>query len=587
MHRIILGLLCLVGLLNAQDIPQFELDHRIQLSVDRLTDQDRQPAFSHDFLLADVKLNPADPRRFYNFSGDLSGRYIEVMSLLSEERRETIKLDELVKAVISFQKADGRFGDPDLQYNAKEIGGEHMALLWGNGRLLVGLMAYYEQTKDPATLVAATKLGDFFITTAQACREPAVVELLKTYGAKGIICFTQYIEGLAMLAKAADEERFVQAAKDAYTVMPPRGTQHSHGYLSTLRGVLLLYELTQDPNMLDYVESTFTDLLDSEDHTVYGAVFEFFGGETDATDAGSSGNRDEGCSSADFVRLSLHLHQLTGDEKYLEAGEKGLLNALYYNQYGNGDFGHHYFSDGVIKASNPRRSWWCCTMHGLRGLLAVKNEFGITREDDQVQINLLTTQTYDDGQVAFSIEQEELEAGREQFRIRIDNWERGIGMILPKPDWGKDWKTHLNGKEVTVNSREKNTTLSYSGLKPGDLLELSAKFALSFHAPGKRETEKDLPNQPTNGYLTYGPYVLGINQESFVAEPDWANQVLLPDLVPAAAPNTLTTSFRHSGYPGIHPVKLVPMAYQLYQGHPYLRLTTNYGKQIIPKSPDE
>lgn len=198
--------------------------------------------------------------------------------------------------------------------------------------------------------------------------------------------------------------------------------------------------------------------------------------------------------------------------------------------------------------------------------MAVKNEFGITREGNQVQINLLATQIYDDGQVAFSIEQEEPEAGREQFRIQIDHWERGIEIILPKPDWGEDWKIRLNGKEVTVNLREKNTTLSYSGLKPGDLLELSAKFVLSFHAPGKREAKKDLPNQPTNGFLSYGPYVLGINQESFVAEPDWANQVLLPDLAPAAAPNTLKTSFRHSGYPGIHQVTLVPMAYQLYLG---------------------
>ncbi|MEM9260566.1 MAG: hypothetical protein AAGA62_13025 [Bacteroidota bacterium] len=66
-----------------------------------------------------------------------------------------------------------------------------------------------------------------------------------------------------------------------------------------------------------------------------------------------------------------------------------------------------------------------------------------------------------------------------------------------------------------------------------------------------------------------------------------SSQLLIPNIAPAAAPNTLKTSFRHSGYPGIHQVTLVPMAYQLYYGHPYLRITTNYGKEIIPKSPDE
>lgn len=588
MHRIFLGILLgFAGLLTAQELPQHELDHRIYLSVDRLTDLDRQPAFSHDFLLADVKLNPTDPRRFYNFSGDLSGRYIEVMSLLSAERRAAIKLDELVAAVISFQKADGRFGDPDLRYAAKEIGGEHMALLWGNGRLLVGLMTYYEQTQDPATLVAARKLGDFFITTAQACREPAVVELLKTYGAKGIICFTQYIEGLAMLAKASGEQRFIQAAKDAYTVMPPRGTQHSHGYLSTLRGVLLLYELTQDKKILDYSVTTFDDLLASDDHTIYGAVFEFFGGLTDATDSGSSGNRDEGCSSADFVRLALHLYQLTGDEKYLTAGEKGLLNALYYNQYASGDFGHHYFDSGVIKASNPRRSWWCCTMHGLRGLLAVKNEFGITRTGDQVQVNLLISQAYDDGEIAFTITQNSPGDGREQFIIRIDKWKEGMSISLPKPAWGADWKTSVNGEETGLNVRGKMERMRYSGFEVNDVLEVSAEYALAFHSSGKRKAMAEMPVRPTNGYLTYGPYVLGVNQESFIAEPDWANQVSLKDVGQGGMPNTLETQFRHSGYPGLHKVRLLPVSWQLYFGHPYFRVNTNYGKQIIPKSPDE
>ena len=33
-----------------------------------------------DLILADVRINPGNPRHFFNYSGDLSGRYIEVMS---------------------------------------------------------------------------------------------------------------------------------------------------------------------------------------------------------------------------------------------------------------------------------------------------------------------------------------------------------------------------------------------------------------------------------------------------------------------------------------------------------------------------
>ena len=228
MRELIL-LLLLPLITGAQvSIPTYELDHRIELSINRLTDPDARPAFTPEFLLADVALNPEDPRRFYNFSGDLSGRYIEVMSLLSDEQQAAANLGQLVADVIAEQKDDGRFGDPNLTYTAEEIGGEHMALLWGNGRLLVGLMTYYEQTGDEATLEAAKRLGDFFIGLSAQSRSPEIAKRLEGFGAKGIICFTQYIEGLAMLARSTNDEQYVQAAIDAYTALPRAwGSAHS------------------------------------------------------------------------------------------------------------------------------------------------------------------------------------------------------------------------------------------------------------------------------------------------------------------------------------------------------------------------
>ena len=47
------------------------------------------------------------------------------------------------------------------------------------------------------------------------------------------------------------------------------------------------------------------------------------------------------------MRLAFHLHQLTGEAHYLEVAERGLLNALFYNQYASGDFGHHYFTGSL------------------------------------------------------------------------------------------------------------------------------------------------------------------------------------------------------------------------------------------------
>ncbi|OAV43623.1 hypothetical protein A3850_003540 [Lewinella sp. 4G2] len=566
-------LVFLGGMVTAQPAPttagELLLDHRIQLSVDRLTDLDRQPAFSRDFLLADVRLKPEDPRRFYNFSGDLSGRYLEVMSLVPEQQRGTVDLRELVTGIIAEQKADGRFGDASLSFTDGEIGGEHMALLWGNGRLLVGLMTYYEAHGDERALAAARRLGDFFISTAAACRQPAVVEQLKSFGAKGIICFTQYIEGLAMLAKVSDDDKYRRAAEANYDVLPPRGKQHSHGYLSTLRGVLLLHELTGERGQLDYVRGLFNDLLASDDHTRYGAVFEYFGGKEDASDAGNAGERDEGCSSADFVRLALHLYQLTGEATYRAAGLDAIHNALLYNQYASGDFGHHYFDDGVLRASNPRRSWWCCTMHGLRALIALKEDFSLSKEGQTHTLEHLMPQRLTGAGYAFQVELVKTDMERATYVLTVSEWPADKLLRVRQPTWGTDWSG------LDIGQPEIGRAYLIQG-KPGvHLYDKSDELMMTY------------PATPRAGYLRYGPYVLGINQGSFVAEPDWSNQIDLTTLrATPSVPFGLTADFRHGGYPGIHSVNLVPMANQLEKGHPYMRLVTGYTTEVVPVSPD-
>lgn len=537
-------------------LPSHELDHRIELSVQRLTDGDARPAFTHEFLLADVALNPDDPRRFYNFSGDLSGRYIEVMSLLSDRQRSAVKLSQLVEEVIAEQQADGRFGDPTLRYTAEEIGGEHMALLWGNGRLLVGLMTYYEQTGDLASLQAARRLGDFFITVSEQSRNKEIAVRLLGFGAKGIICFTQYIEGLAMLAGSTYSKKYIQAAEDAYTALPERGEVHTHGYLTTLRGVLMLHELTNDGRQLEYVKRTFDELLASEDYTRHGAVYEYFGGH---------GERDEGCSSADFVRLAFHLHRLTDDKRYLKVAQSALVNALFYNQYASGDFGHHFFTGGGMSASNPRRAWWCCTMHGLRALIAVRDEEVLVSKGDTTVLQLLVTQTYVGDGKAFLLEYSGEDRGTTLYTMTVTEWDG----------------TFLTISEPTA------TTIAPTSFHPkaGDVLDITVRYETRFHA-GKGGPGQALPTDPSVGYLTYGPYLMGFNQDDFVAEPDWGNQVSWRELRGGDLPLSLLVDYRHGGYPGIYPTRLTPIAYQLYFGHPYLKIDTEYAATIVPKSPD-
>ena len=217
-----------------------ELGARIALSAERLT-RGGVPAFTRDFILADVALEP--PRRFNEYSGDLSGRYVEALSVLPVPGDHD--LDALVRDILEYQQPDGRFGDPDLRYTADEIDGLHMAQLWGNGRLLLGLVQYAASTGDPATLAAARRLADFLAGVRTQTSEPAVVRRLLDQGAMGIICFTQLNEPLVLLAELTGEARYLEDAREIGATLGDRGTQHAHGYLTTARGMVALAEATE------------------------------------------------------------------------------------------------------------------------------------------------------------------------------------------------------------------------------------------------------------------------------------------------------------------------------------------------------
>ena len=249
--------------------PAGDLARRIDLTARRLT-QTGVPAYTEDFVLADVTLDTR--RRFWNFSGDLSGRWIEALAVLPPAGRSPADLAPLVAKLLAQQRPDGRFGRADLAFTAAETGNEHMALLWGNGRLLVGLMAYWQVTRDAAVLAAARRLAGFLLAVREAAKAPEVMARVEGQGAFGFICFTQLAEGLAMLSQATGDGSYATAAREIVPLLPPRGVQHSHGYLSTLRGAVLLHEAVGDADLLAFAERLYGDLVGSSDYTIDGGV---------------------------------------------------------------------------------------------------------------------------------------------------------------------------------------------------------------------------------------------------------------------------------------------------------------------------
>jgi len=105
------------------------------------------PLDKTEFILDDVTLK--QHRRFAEYSGDISGRWIGAAAFLAPQFPKAFAaFPEVMAGFPPNQKSDGHFG-VDQQLPIIERGRD-MPILWGNGRLLIGLVEVYDRSSDPA-----------------------------------------------------------------------------------------------------------------------------------------------------------------------------------------------------------------------------------------------------------------------------------------------------------------------------------------------------------------------------------------------------------------------------------------------------
>lgn len=568
-----------------------ELEARQQLILERLTSPGF-PEYTPEFVLADVRLDPDYPRLYDSFSGDISGRYIEALAL--SPTKDTARLADLVRELLRHQREDGRFGDPSVSFTAAEIGKPHMALLWGNGRLLVGLLTYHAAHGGAEVLASARRLGDFLLQVRQDCAAVEVAARLEGLGAHGLICFTQLIEGLVLLGQATGDERYFDAAREIAPSLPPRGIQHTHGYLSTLRGIVMLHDATGDHTLLEAAEGKFQELLQSPDYVVYGGVLEFFGAEThgisqeDLVKLHALDNKppqDEGCSEADFVRLALQLWRATGKSEHLERAERCLLNHFFFNQFHSGDFGHRVLSHrGFRPSDNPGKAWWCCNMHGLRTFPDVASAI-IAADEEGIRINLFLDCTYSDSHLELTMRQSPDWDGV-AITIHRDA-DRALPLAIRKPSWAVDTQVLVNGERVDGTDGSDHISVN-RWWRQGD--ELRVKFVYREFVQlrsGEQLELQDLGPEPVEAALFCGPWLLGVHEveEPAFLERPWTwggvneNVVDLPASLakarvdtpaPGALPHppvAVRLPYRHGGWPSRSEVTLRPICCQTGCAH--------------------
>lgn len=343
---------------SPRPVPQGHLRDRFELTLRRVL-HGASPAYTEEFILADVR--PTPERRFTEYSGDVSGRYIGALATAARvygadaPGLDASNLDALVAKVIALQKPDGYFG---AAFHYDKPADADLALLWGNGRLLVGLIEFYRLRPSAPVLAACRRIGDFLLRIGPLMLSS---QMRNTFGAQhfasSYICWTQQTEGLANLYAITHDERYRVLAEQIAAVIERRPADHVHGYLCSLRGVMDLHRATANPQLLRQCEAAWQDVADSKDLLITGGVPEGWS---------PNNHRTEGCGEADWVRLNLALWNATGNPKYLSMAERAVFNELAFNQFATGDFGHRVYTETGFLAGGAARAWWCCTLHGLR-----------------------------------------------------------------------------------------------------------------------------------------------------------------------------------------------------------------------------
>jgi Beta-L-arabinofuranosidase, GH127 len=339
------------------------------------------PPYSLEWLRSDISFE--QDRVFTAFSGDVSGRFLEIASLTSDPLQPSpATLPGMLATVTKYQKADGHFGADVDWTNTKQVMTTGTPILWGNARMLVGLVTAYERFQDPKILESAKKLGDFYLATADTLCDPKRQQEFHAstgYATGFDTCYFPAIESLMRLYWLTKDDRYLKLSEriaPLFYEWDHLPLPHTHGNLCAQYGLLHLYEATGDASYLAHVESRWKETVSGGYVAPTGGVGEKFA---------LNSERDEGCAECDWLRLTLRLWALTGKPEYLNMADREIHNEYLANRFPDGGFGHRFIesdSTGVrALGKHSEEAVWCCVFHGTLGLHLLKSYVAVGAED--------------------------------------------------------------------------------------------------------------------------------------------------------------------------------------------------------------
>ena len=418
-------------------------------------------------------------------------------------------LDKAVADLLSTQTADGYIGN----YKASNL--LEQWDIWGRKYCLLGLLDYYDVTKDKRTLAAASALADNLLSDLAAKGDTIV-----TKGNHRGMAASSVLEPLCLLYNRTKNEKYLTAAKKIVTQWEtPRGPQliskasvnvasrfpnpgpakwfgweqgqKSYEMMSCYEGLLELYRITGNESYKTAVEKTWQNILETEINAAgSGSAVEcWFGGKQLQTN--SIYKYQETCVTVTWIKLSQQLLRLTGESKYADAVEIAYYNALLGAMSPDGKHWAQYTPLAGRRMEGEEHCKMglnCCTASGPRGLFTLPRTC-VMGSKNGVVVNfyvdgIFETTTPLRQKMIITQATEYPRNGKIVLRLDIEKPEL-FDVKLRIPEWSKVSTISVNGEAINevMSGQYKELKRNW---KKGDLIEINLDMGTRLQTSGKQ-----------------------------------------------------------------------------------------------------
>lgn len=391
---------------------------------------------------------------------------------------------------------------------------------------MLGLLAYYDLTKEDKSLTAASKLADHLIRELGDKN----VSIVKKGNHRGMAA-SSVLEPICLLYSRTGDERYLKFAqqivkewetpygpqlisKSTISVSKrfpkpdnwygPEQGQKAYEMMSCYEGLLELYRLTGKNEYLKAVENTWQNILDTEINIAgSGSAMEcWFGGRQLQTV--HIVNYQETCVTATWIKLSQQLLRLTGDAKYADAIEQTYYNALLGAMYKDGSDWAKYSPLGGQRGEGSDQCAMglnCCVASGPRGLFTLPLT-SVMSEKEGITVNFFVNGTYrvktpEERQIEVEQQTDYPESGNITLKI-IPLEKANFKVRIRIPTWSQHSSLEVNDQPITDVTPGKYAEINRIW-KQGDIIKLTLDM---------RGRVSRIGGIPENLAIVRGPVVL-------------------------------------------------------------------------------